>query len=302
MKKILGLDLGVGSIGWSLIEADENNRRILALGSRIVPLTSEDIKQFTKGQSISKNQDRTIKRTARKGYDRYQQRRANLTIEFRNLGMLPDEHLIKLPVMELWQLRANAATPGMKLTLPEIGRVLYHINQRRGYKHAKSDESGNNKQREYVANVNKRFKLISERAQTIGQYFAEQLKNSEKKTDSGTFYTYRIKEQVFPREAYEQEFDRIIDVQKVFYPDVFTEKVINRLRNEIIFYQRKLKSCKHLVSICEFEKREYTNKDGKIIYDGPKVAPRTSPLFQVCKIWESINNVKLTNRMVKYCR
>ena len=298
MKKVLGLDLGVGSVGWSLINIDENNVpcEIVALGSRIVPLTADDTNQFTKGQAITKNQDRTQKRTARKGYDRYQQRRENLTIEFRSHGMLPDERLIKLPVMELWQLRADAATPGRKLTLPEIGRVLYHINQRRGYKHAKADENGDKTQREYVANVNKRYAMIIERNQTIGQYFAEQLKASKVETDKGIFYTYRIKEQVFPRKAYEAEFDQIMAVQREFYADVFTDAFINRLRNEIIFYQRGLKSCKHLVSLCEFEKKEYTNAKGETVFDGPKVAPRTSPLFQLCKIWETVNNIKVTNR------
>ena len=298
MKKVLGLDLGVGSVGWSLINIDENNVpcEIVALGSRIVPLTADDTNQFTKGQAITKNQDRTQKRTARKGYDRYQQRRENLTMEFRSHGMLPDERLIKLPVMELWQLRADAATPGRKLTLPEIGRVLYHINQRRGYKHAKADENGDKTQREYVANVNKRYAMIIERNQTIGLYFAEQLKASKVETDKGIFYTYRIKEQVFPRKAYEAEFDQIMAVQREFYADVFTDAFINRLRNEIIFYQRGLKSCKHLVSLCEFEKKEYTNANGETVFDGPKVAPRTSPLFQLCKIWETVNNIKVTNR------
>lgn len=288
MKTVLGLDLGIGSIGWSLISINENNapQEIIAMGSRIVPLSADDTSQFSKGQAITKNQDRTAKRTARKGFDRYQQRRENLTIEFRKLGMLPDERLIKLPVMELWQLRADAATPGKQLTLPEIGRVLYHINQRRGYKHAKADESGDSKQRDYVANINQRYAMIIERGQTIGQYFAEQLKQSEIITEKGPYYTYRIKEQVFPRKAYEAEFDQIMSVQREYYPNILTDEVINRFRNEIIFYQRGLKSCKHLVSICEFEKKEYKNPDGKIVYDGPKVAPRTSPLFQICKIWE----------------
>ena len=298
MKTVLGLDLGIGSIGWSLISINENNapQEIIAMGSRIVPLSADDTSQFSKGQAITKNQDRTAKRTARKGFDRYQQRRENLTIEFRKLVMLPDERLIKLPVMELWQLRADAATPGKQLTLPEIGRVLYHINQRRGYKHAKADESGDSKQRDYVANINQRYAMIIERGQTIGQYFAEQLKQSEIITEKGSYYTYRIKEQVFPRKAYEDEFDQIMSVQREYYPNILTDEVINRFRNEIIFYQRGLKSCKHLVSICEFEKKEYKNPDGKIVYDGPKVAPRTSPLFQICKIWESVNNITLTNR------
>ena len=297
MKKILGLDLGTNSIGWAVVNADENGKpvSIESMGSRIVPLSPDDSNEFTKGNAISKNQSRTEKRTARKGYDRYQLRREYLTAELRLLNMLPDERLIKLPVLELWELRAKAATYGNQLTLPEIGRVLYHINQKRGYKHAKSDEA-DTKQKAYVAEVNARYAMIKERNQTIGQYFAEKLKESEIDTPKGKFYTYRIKEQVFPRRAYEAEFDQIMDCQKRFYPDILTENKIDKLRNEIIFYQRKLKSCKHLVSICDFEKKEYENKDGRIVFGGPKVAPKSSPLFQICKIWEEVNNLTLKNR------
>jgi CRISPR-associated endonuclease Csn1 len=42
--------------------------------------------------------------------------------------------------------------------------------------------------------------------------------------------------------------------------------------------------------------REYKTPDGGSVIAGPKVAPRTSPLFQICKIWESVNNIELRNR------
>ncbi len=69
MKRILGLDLGTNSIGWALIEVDENNKpiRIIAMGSRIIPLDSAERDQFQKGQSITKNQDRTIAEPKGKG-------------------------------------------------------------------------------------------------------------------------------------------------------------------------------------------------------------------------------------------
>ena len=74
MKKILGLDLGTNSIGWALIEVDESNAplRIIAMGSRIIPLTTNDKEEFQRGLSITKNQNRTISRTQRRGYDRKQ--------------------------------------------------------------------------------------------------------------------------------------------------------------------------------------------------------------------------------------
>ena len=301
MKRILGLDLGTNSIGWAIILADNDTSlpdRIEGMGSRIVPLSPNDVNEFSTGNAISKNQDRTKNRTQRKGYDRYQQRRYNLTLKLRDLGMLPDAELIKLPVLDLWQLRANAATSGMKLSLPEIGRVFYHLNQKRGYKHAKADEGNEDKkQKEYVAAINDRYALIKNGGQTIGQHFVKRLRETEIINEEGQkFYSYRIKDQVFPRQAYIAEFDQIVECQRVFYPEVFTDKNMDVIRNEIIYYQRKLKSCKHLVSLCEFEKHVYLNREGKKVYDGPKVAPCSSPLFQVCKIWESVNALTLRNK------
>ena len=88
MKKILGLDLGVTSIGWALIEVDDKEKNIINMGSRIIPLSTDDKDEFTKGNAISKNQKRTIKRTQRKGYDRYQQRRQLLVEVLRKNNML----------------------------------------------------------------------------------------------------------------------------------------------------------------------------------------------------------------------
>jgi len=294
-KKILGLDLGVGSIGWAVIEETDNKpQQILSMGSRIVPLSKDDSDQFQKGQAITKNADRTAKRTARKGFDRYQLRRFTLTQVLRKNEMLPermDEH-----VADLWKLRSDAATPGCKLTLKQIGRVLYHINQKRGYKHSKADEGGDANQTKYVAAVNQRFADLQQRKQTIGQYFYQQLVDTAVHTKTGEYFTFRIKEQVYPRQAYMAEFDQIMAVQKDFYPGVITDELIDTLRNRIIFYQRPLKSCKHLVSLCEFEMKPYKNQQGKIVYSGPKVAPRTSPLAQLCTLWETVNNIAIDNR------
>nr|WP_311447589.1 type II CRISPR RNA-guided endonuclease Cas9 [uncultured Porphyromonas sp.] len=305
MKKVLGLDLGVGSIGWSLIALDEDQRpaEILGMGCRIVPLTTEESK-FASGEGISKNAERTQMRTMRKMLDRYQQRRTKLANILREHQMYPDEALMQLPLMQLWQLRADAATPGRQLSLPELGRVLYHLSQKRGYRHSKSDESGEKKDTEYVAEVKSRYQQIQEEGLTVGQHFAKLLKDTEQHSErGGVYYNYRTKDQVFPREAYAEEFDRIMAVQRSFHPSL-TDRLIAKLR-DCIFYQRPLKSCKHLVSYCEFERRQVelpvkqVERDGSITYKkllvdvGPKVAPKSSPLAEVCRIWETLNNLRL---------
>lgn len=284
MKKILGLDLGSASVGWAVIKEDENGTKIEALGSRIIPLSTDDANEFTQGKAISKNSSRTERRTQRKGYNRYQQRRAKLTLFLNQMGMLPDKTLIGLEKLTLWSLRAQAVNE--QLTLPQIGRVLYHVNQKRGYRSSREDNNDKS-QKDYVKQVNQRHQDITERGITIGQLFFEELSKDR---------TYRTKNQVFPRKAYQEEFDRIVACQREFYPEIFTDQNIDLLRNQIIFYQRSLKSCKHLVSLCEFELREYKKANGDVVFAGPKVAPRSSPLAQVCKIWENVNNITLTNR------
>ena len=295
MKKVLGLDLGVGSIGWCLIEKDDNNtpKRILRMGSRIVPISSDEETGYTKGNAISKNADRTVKRTARKCYDRYQLRRKALVNLLKRLGMEPNKNLMfeQTPI-ELWQKRADAASK--EVSLEELGRVLLHINQKRGYKHSRISNS-DSKETAYVQEVNSRYDDLKAEGLTIGQHFAAKLKENEQETADGKkYYNYRIKEQVYSRHAYEEEVKQILEVQSQYNPDVLSPDVCKEIM-DIIFYQRDLKSCKNLVSLCEFESYTIT-KDGKVINIGPKVAPRTSPLAQLSSILETANNITIRNR------
>lgn len=295
MKKVLGLDLGVGSIGWCLIEKDDNNtpKRILRMGSRIVPISSDEETGYTKGNAISKNADRTAKRTARKCYDRYQLRRQALVSLLKRLGMEPNKDLMLKPTpMELWQKRADAASK--EITLEELGRALLHINQKRGYKHSRLSNS-DSKETAYVQEVNSRYDDLKAEGLTVGQHFAAKLKENEQETADGKkYYNYRIKEQVYPRHAYEEEVQKILEVQSRYHSEVLTPDVCKEMM-DIIFFQRDLKSCKNLVSFCEFESYTIT-KNGKEITIGPKVAPRTSPLAQISSILEAANNITIRNR------
>lgn len=295
MKKVLGLDLGVGSIGWCLIEKDDKNVpiRIIRMGSRIVPISSDEETGYTKGNAISKNADRTAKRTARKCYDRYQLRRQALISLLKHLGMEPSKKLIfEQNPLDLWQKRADAASK--EISLEELGRVLLHINQKRGYKHSRLSNS-DSKETAYVQEVNSRYDDLKAEGLTVGQHFAAKLKENEQTSADGKkYYNYRIKEQVYPRHAYEEEVEKILEVQSRFHSDTLTPDVCKEIKN-IIFYQRDLKSCKNLVSLCEFESYTIT-KNGKEITIGPKVAPRTSPLAQLSSILETANNITIRNR------
>lgn len=182
MKRVLGLDLGSSSIGWAVVEERSkeiisescisDKDKIVAIGSRIIPLSTDESTQFSKGQALTKNADRTKSRTQRKGYDRYQLRRALLLEKFAQLGMYNGETL-KLSKLELWDLRAKAVHE--QISLLELGRVLCHINQKRGYRTVKADY-GDKKQGAYVSNVLERHKEINEQGFTIGEFMYNGLK------------------------------------------------------------------------------------------------------------------------------
>ena len=316
-KHVLGLDLGVGSIGWCLIALDAQGdpAEILGMGSRVVPLNNAtDAADFSIGKAFTANQERTARRTMRRGFARYQLRRYRLRRELEKVGMLPDAALIQLPLLELWELRERAATAGECLTLPELGRVLCHINQKRGYRHVKSDaaaivgdegEKKKDSNSAYLAGIRANDEKLQDEHKTVGQYFAEQLRQDQSESPTGGI-SYRIKDQIFSRQRYIDEYDQIMAAQRVHYPDILTDEFIRMLRDEVIFMQRPLKSCKHLVSLCEFEKQEKVmrvqqddGKGGRQLVErkvkfGPKVAPKSSPLFQLCRIYEAVNNIRLT--------
>lgn len=316
-KHVLGLDLGVGSIGWCLIALDAQGdpAEILGMGSRVVPLNNAtDAADFSIGKAFTANQERTARRTMRRGFARYQLRRYRLRRELAKVGMLPDAALIQLPLLELWELRERAATAGERLTLPELGRVLCHINQKRGYRHVKSDaaaivgdegEKKKDSNSAYLAGIRANDEKLQDEHKTVGQYFAEQLRRNQSESPTGGI-SYRIKDQIFSRQCYIDEYDQIMAAQRVHYPDILTDEFIRMLRDEVIFMQRPLKSCKHLVLLCEFEKQEKVmrvqqddGKGGRQLVErkvkfGPKVAPKSSPLFQLCRIYEAVNNIRLT--------
>ena len=303
MTKIIGLDLGTTSIGWACVEESENENNLLSAGVRIVSLTADESTNFTKGRSITTNADRTDKRSARRNLFRYKLRREQLINTFIELGFITKETLKNRwalygvtkenpsPVLEL---RMKAAKE--KVSKEDFVLVLMMINKKRGYKSSRkgNSESENNDENskeegDYLAKITERSNSLSKNKQTIGEYLFQNLNEKS---------LFSTKKEVFYRADYENEFDIIWEKQAQFYPEL-TEKIKQKVKERIIFYQRPLKSQKGLLSFCEFESEEIkVNINGKIKTKtkGSKVIPKSSPLFQEAKVWQSLNNARITKK------
>ena len=98
MKKILGLDLGTNSIGWSVIVADIDDsgnivlKQIEAAGSRIIPMDAAMLGDFDRGNSISQTAEKTRLRGIRRLLERCLLRRERLHRVLEILGFLPSHY------------------------------------------------------------------------------------------------------------------------------------------------------------------------------------------------------------------
>ena len=91
IKYILGLDIGSNSIGWALIQLDllQKTKRIIAAGSRIIPMDQKVLSDFGKGITISSTAQRTSYRNARHCRERHLLRRERLHRVLHVLDFLP---------------------------------------------------------------------------------------------------------------------------------------------------------------------------------------------------------------------
>jgi len=182
--------------------------------------------------------------------------------------------------LERYRLRKIALET--KIDLEDLTIVLQEINA------DMSKSSG------YLGKISDRSKKLFFRKITVGEYLFEQLLSNPHNS---------LKNQVFYRQDYLDEFEQIWETQSRYHK-ILNDRLKEEIRDTVIFYQRRLKSQKSLISLCEFEswKVKILNKDtGKSRYKlvGRRVIPKSSPLFQEFKIWQNLNNVKFSNHEEK---
>lgn len=222
IRNILGLDLGVSSIGWAYVQEDSKNsenNKIIKLGVRVNPLTVDEQLNFEKGKPITTNAGRTLARSARRNLQRFKLRRSNLMDVLKKNNILKETDLLaevgKNSTFQTQELRAKSAKE--KIELSEFARVLLLINKKRGYKSsrkAKNEEDG-----QIVDGMAVAKKLYEENL-TPGEYSYQLLQQGKKQLPD------------FYRSDLQAEFDKIWDFQKQFNREIFTNELYEGLRGK----------------------------------------------------------------------
>lgn len=282
MSYTLGLDIGSNSIGWALT----SDEKILDLGVRIFPVGVKEDSYNKSGTEESKNSTRRSARGIRRLYDRYKIRRRQLKKLLLSLDMLPPETM-QFTSFRLYELRKKALDE--KISLQEFGRIILLLNQRRGFK---SNKKGESKSASETAKELEGIKLQmaeldsaikDSNCRTIGEYFyslfLKQVEHENWRNPDEPIE--RIRKRFVFRKTYEYEFDELWKAQKQYYPGILTDENYIKIKENCLYYQRPLKSQKHLVSKCRFEPKK-------------RVAPKSSFEFQEFRIWQFINNLRIT--------
>lgn len=325
MAKILGLDLGTNSIGWAVVDTEklkssdfiEKNESIIACGSRVF---KEGVNMSSSGKEESKNLQRRNARGARRRNNRFKQRRKKLLQELLRLGMLPDNtHYTfqsndsKNHTIELFRLRKDALEK--QIRLEDIGRILLQINNHRGFKSNKKEDAvvkaDYEKQKEQKG-VKGRISKLEERINecnctTIGEYYyylIEQNKNSHNPNEPKLLNNddiFRGEGAYTSRELFSKEFDAVWAKQSQYYPELLTDENKSIIKDECIFFQRDLRSAKHLRNRCKLEYKGYRwDKNGKKQLNYLPCCPKSSFEFQEYRIWEQLNKIRYTNYDVTF--
>jgi len=235
MKYRLGLDLGTNSIGWAVYSLDEEN----------IPGKLEDlgVRIFSDGRNPKSKEPLAVERRTARGQRRIIYRRKLRRREtFRLLqkeGLLPAEkdEAQSLKLMNPYELRIKALDE--KLEPFELGRVLFNLSVRRGFKSNRKDsaqeETKENSKSEKLTQADKCSNLSNaikgSGCRTLGEFL---WKNKE--NNGGTRFAPNRMDYYPVRQLYIEEFNLIRQKQESFYRNVEWNEIYNK-----IFFQRPLK-------------------------------------------------------------
>ncbi|MBN8717719.1 MAG: type II CRISPR RNA-guided endonuclease Cas9 [Stenotrophomonas sp.] len=252
IKYRLGLDLGANSLGWCVYRLDAQNEpdKLVRLGARIFA-DGRDPKTLA-----SRAAERRQARQKRRRRDRVLKRRHKLMQALIRFGLMPadDAERKAMQTIDPYALRAKGLDE--RLELNELGRALYHLTRKRGFrssrKEARSDDAAKEEGKVRQAIAALRARVEEAGCRTVGEYLARQhavrAPVRARRSSDGGYVLY------LQRAMVEEEFDALWNAQREHHPEVLTDAARESLR-DILLFQRRLRPVE--AGRCVLEPTEY---------------------------------------------
>ena len=283
---VLGLDLGVASIGWACLLLDENDmpKRILDQNVTIFKAIDND-----KGKIY--NQERRTKRGSRRRTRRRKERLRMIKSHLVNQGIITRDDLHTMYQGKgykqgdnVFELKIKGLT--CELTNQELAKVLIHYAKFRGFKSNrkidKASEEG--KMKEAIGAV----KLIMKRDNVL---VTQAIKTLKEENNLATYHNQEASYNYgFERSDVEKEIRVLLETQKKFHDlsDEWIERYIELWGNQRDFSEGPAVGSPYHVDFenffgfCKF-------------YPEEKRAPRGAPSYEIFVLLDKLNNLRYFN-------
>ncbi len=313
---VLGIDLGVVSLGWAAIEIDnDGGQSLLGAGVRCWELSNASLEEVEKGKEEPPGQSRRQARQLRRQMFRRAQRLRRTYRVLQEMGLFltgPRSSTARKAYLEtldqkaqewlrtnvpganndgllahtfIYRLRAAALDHPLPPEL--LGRVFFHLAQRRGFlsnrrtlEKNKDEELGVVKQG--ISQLQDEIQKSG--ARTLGEFFSRLNPHEQ-----------RIRNRYTSRKMFQDEFEQIWNAQRSHHPNSLTDSKKARLY-KAIFFQRPLKLQHGLVGRCPLEVLPRKRPNGQVEYIYPfRRAPMASLEAQRIRYMQRINDLEFTD-------
>jgi CRISPR-associated endonuclease Csn1 len=305
-KKILSLDLGTTSIGFSILNQLEEDR---------YSLVDYGVSMFDKAvdkDGNSKQFHRSASLSTKKLYSLRKERKKQLAILFEQFGFGDKEYFLYQEKQNIykdkWYLRAEKAFDE-KLKIEELFTILYTLAKHRGYKSLDSGDlleelceklslsldlkkgkknKKDKKADEEKGKIKKALLTIEELKQNSDKTVAQIIYEIENNKNNPTYRNHDNYRYMIRREYIDEEIEKLINSQMAF--GLFGVKFdsinfIQKLK-DIITYQNPSTNDMDLFSPCEY-------------YPESKVAHQYSIISDIFKMYQSVSDITFNKKETK---
>lgn len=269
----LSLDIGTNSIGWCVLKLDGRDQP--------VGIVRAGVRIFSDGRSpktlASLAADRRAARQTRRRHDRVLKRMARFMNGLIHFGLMPsdDDERLRLSALDPYELRRKGMD--QRLEAKELGRALYHLAKRRGFKSSRKSKGDANDAGKIASAISRTREAIEAAScRTIGEYLAMRHERREtvRARTSADEKEYLLYTQ---RALVADEFDALWAAQAPHHPNICSDEARDYLRDTLLF-QRNLLPVEPGTCLLE---------------PGESRIPQCSPLFQRFRLLSDLNHLRI---------
>lgn len=201
--------MGVASIGWAAVSEES---KWLDCGVRVFPA---GVDNFNSSKEKHPNLDRRAARGMRRRIRRKAERKATICQFLQDLGWMPAEGVERNAwyALNVYELRSRAITE--KITLSELGRIILHLNQRRGFLSLRKSEttSADKETQGMLGSISELQREIDASGhRTLGNYLYHLYREKG--------LSVRLRNRHTRRSMLYDEFSLIWETQQAFHPEL----------------------------------------------------------------------------------